>query len=160
MVAERPEDLVGIIVALAVRAYLFVRQNLIDRGPPEVAVRDFAVLVQAQRNLPNIPRVRRRAVPRRDLVGQRRLAVDEVFRRLSARGGRVGIDVGCDPAVEEVVGEGDGFSDGADRKPGASPLRRSDSRQSILTLGTGSTPLRLNRHLFSVSASLRRRVSF
>ena len=106
MVGEGPEDAVG-AVGLPGPRNLLVGEDLIDRRTPEVAVRDFAVLVQPKSNLPNIPGIRRGAVPGGDLVGQRRLAVDEVCARLVAGGGRVGFNFGRDLPVEVVVGEGD-----------------------------------------------------
>ena len=60
-------------------------------------------------------RVRRRTVPRSDLLGKRRLPVGEILPRFIVRGGRGGVDFGRDPPVEVVVGEGDGFRDGVIR---------------------------------------------
>ena len=93
---------------------LFIRQNLIHRRPPEVAVGDvgsfFAVCevpvaFETEGNLPNVPRIRRRSVPGCDLIREGRLAVDEVLGGVGAD--RV-VDLGRDPPVEVVVGEGNG----------------------------------------------------
>jgi hypothetical protein len=101
-----------VIVGPGVPVDLLIRQNLIHRRPPEVAVGDFLGVVQAEGDLANIPRINGGTVPGGDFIGERRLPVDEILPRFIVRGGRGGVDFGRDPPVEVVVGKGDGFGDG------------------------------------------------
>ena len=52
MVRQRPEDFVDVVIfGRAVPLDLFIGQHLIHRRPPEVAVGDFAVLVETEGDL-------------------------------------------------------------------------------------------------------------
>jgi len=92
MVGEWPEDLLDVVFfGNVIPRNLLVRQNLIDRRPPEVAVGNLAGVVQTQRNLPNIARNNGGTVPGGDFIGESGPPVDEVLGRFPARraGGRV-----------------------------------------------------------------------
>ena len=92
--------------------HLLVRQNLIHRRPPEVAVGDLLRVVQSEGDLANIPRINGCPVPGRNPVEESGPPIDEVLGRFPARRAGGCVDLGRDPPVEVVVGKGDGLRHG------------------------------------------------